>query len=68
MKTKLKDLSTNITEEVPNKVNQNWNDVVEPKQENIRNIIQDKKRETENRRRRQGIQGTKHSNLPSRRK
>ena len=32
METKQKDLSTNITEEVPNKVNQNWNDVVEPKQ------------------------------------
>ena len=40
METKLKDLYTNITEEVPNKVNQNWNDVVEPKQEHIRNIIQ----------------------------
>ena len=40
MEIKLKDLYTNITEEVPNKVNQNWNDVVEPKQEHIRNIIQ----------------------------
>ena len=43
METKLNDLSTNITEEVPLKVNKNWNEAMEPKQEHFRHIIQEER-------------------------